>query len=47
MSIIKVNKLNKTYKYSVKDENKGVLDNVLNSKEKEVKAVNNISLYSG
>lgn len=43
MSIIKVNKLNKTYKYSVKDENKGFLYNLFNSKEKEVKAVNNIS----
>lgn len=43
MSIIKVNKLNKTYKYSVKDENKGFLHNLFNSKEKEVKAVNNIS----
>ena len=43
MSIIKVSKLNKTYKYSIKDENKGFLYNLFNSKEKEVKAVNNIS----
>lgn len=43
MSIIKVSKLNKTYKYSIKDENKGFLYNLFNSKQKEVKAVNNIS----
>ena len=43
MSIIKVSKLCKNYKYSVKDENKGFLYNLFNSKEKEVKAVNNIS----
>lgn len=43
MSIIKVSKLNKTYKYNVKDENKGFLYNLFNSKEKEVKAVNDIS----
>ena len=43
MSIIKVSKLCKNYKYSIKDENKGFLYNLFNSKQKEVKAVNNIS----
>ena len=43
MSIIKVKKLCKDYKYSVKDESKGFLYNLFNSNEKIVKAVNNIS----
>lgn len=43
MAIIKVKKLCKDYKYSVKDETKGFLYNLFNSNEKVVKAVNNIS----
>lgn len=43
MTIIKVKKLCKDYKYSVKDETKGFLYNLFNSNEKIVKAVNNIS----
>lgn len=43
MAIIKVKKLCKDYKYSVKDETKGFLYNLFNSNEKIVKAVNNIS----
>ena len=43
MAIIKVKKLCKDYKYSVKDESKGFLHNLFNSNEKIVKAVNNIS----
>ena len=43
MSIIKVQKLCKEYKYSVKNEQKGFIYNLFNSKEKVVKAVNNIS----
>mgnify|MGYP003548348915 CR=1 FL=1 len=34
---------NKNYKYNVKDDNKGFLYNLFNSKEKQVKAVDNIS----
>jgi len=43
MSIIKVKKLCKDYKYNVKDDKKGFLYNLFNSNEKIVKAVNNIS----
>ena len=43
MAIIKVKKLCKDYKYSVKDENKGFFYNLFNNKEKIVKAVDNIS----
>lgn len=43
MTIIKVNKLCKDYKYNVKDETKGFLYNLFNSNEKIVKAVDNIS----
>jgi len=43
MAIIKVKKLCKDYKYSVKDETKDFLYNLFNSDEKLVKAVNNIS----
>lgn len=43
MSIIKVKNLSKEYKYSIKEEGKGFIYNLFNSKEKIVKAVNNIS----
>lgn len=43
MSLIEVKNLVKEYKYSVKDEKKGYIYNLFNSKEKTVKAVNNIS----
>ena len=43
MAIIKVKKLCKDYKYSVKDESKSFLHNLFNNNEKIVKAVNNIS----
>lgn len=43
MSIIKVKNLCKEYKYNIKEENKGFLYNLFNSKEKVVNAVNNIS----
>ena len=36
MAIIKVKKLCKDYKYSVKDENKGFFYNLFNNKEKIV-----------
>ena len=43
MSIIEVRNLCKDYKYSVKDEKRGFIYNLFNSKEKKVHAVKNIS----
>ena len=43
MSIIEVRNLCKDYKYSVKDEKRGFIYNLFNSKEKRVRAVKNIS----
>jgi len=43
MKVIEVKNLCKNYKYNVKDDNKGFLYNLFNSKEKQVKAVDNIS----
>ena len=43
MSIIKVKKLCKDYRYNVKDETKGFFYNLFNNNEKLVKAVNDIS----
>ena len=43
MKIIEVKNLSKTYKYKVKQENKGFLYNLFHEQEKVVKAVNNIS----
>jgi len=43
MTIIKVEKLCKDYKYNVKNENRGFLYNLFNGVEKVVNAVNNIS----
>lgn len=43
MEIITVKNLCKDYKYNVKNENKGFLYNLFNSKEKIVKAVNDVT----
>lgn len=43
MKIIEVKNLCKDYKYNVKNENKGFIYNLFNSKKKTVKAVDNIS----
>lgn len=43
MKIIEVNNLCKEYKYKLKDNKKGFIYNLFNSKEKKVLAVNNIS----
>ena len=44
MNIIEVKNLSKTFKYKVKDEDKGFFYNLLHEKEKTVKAVNDITL---
>ena len=43
MSIVEVKNLSKIYKYKVKDKNKGFIYNLFNEKEKEVRAISNIS----